>query len=104
MEVLPAEGWYRDPFGVHEDRWMSQGRPTKLVRDGGTESYDPPPDQPLPDALVPVPDDEPEDPSDLRRYGDSGEEQPYSTRRARQAGMDAVTGGAAIVDELSGDW
>ena len=83
---------------------MSQGRPTKLVRDGRTESYDPPPDLPLPDALVPVlDDDEPEDPSDLRRYGDSGEE-PYSTRRARQAGMDAVTGGAAIVDDLSGDW
>jgi len=103
VEVLPAEGWYRDPFGVHEDRWMSQGQPTKLVRDGGTESYDPPPDLPLPDALVPVPDDdEPGDPSDLRRYGDS--EEPYSTRRARQAGMDAVTGGAAIVDDLSGDW
>ena len=33
---------------------MSQGRPTKLVRDGGTESYDPPPDLPLPATLVPV--------------------------------------------------
>lgn len=104
MEALPAEGWYRDPFAVHEDRWMSEGRPTKLVRDGGTESYDPPPDRPLPAELVPVPDDdEPDGGSDLRRYGDSGAE-PYSTRRARQAGIDAVSGGAAIVDELNGNW
>jgi hypothetical protein len=36
----PAEGWCQDPFGVQEHRWMSQGRPAKLVRDGGTESYD----------------------------------------------------------------
>jgi hypothetical protein len=104
VEVLPAEGWYRDPFAVHEDRWMSQGQPTKLVRDGGTESYDPPPDLPLPDELVPVPeDDEPGNGSDLRRYGDSGEE-PYSALRAKQAGIDAISGGVAIVDEPSGNW
>jgi len=36
-------GWFRDPFGCHEDRYISMGRPTKLVRDGGVESYDPPP-------------------------------------------------------------
>jgi hypothetical protein len=88
----------------HEDRWMSQGQPTKLVRDAGTESYDPPQDLPLPDELVPVPDDdESADSSDLRRYGDSGEE-PYSTRRAKQAGIDAISGGVAIVDEPSGNW
>jgi hypothetical protein len=53
---------------------------------------------------VPVPDSsEPADASDLRRYGDSGEE-PYSARRATQAGIDAISGGAAIVDEPSGNW
>ena len=39
------EGWYTDPFGRHEARWMSAGTPTKLVRDGGVESYDNPPDE-----------------------------------------------------------
>ena len=39
------EGWYTDPYGRHEARWMSVGSPTKLVRDGGVESYDDPPDE-----------------------------------------------------------
>jgi len=56
METNPlAQGWYRDPYRVHEDRHMSAGLPTKLVRDGGCESYDVPPDRPLPEGdLVPV--------------------------------------------------
>ena len=38
-------GWHGDPYGIHEERWVSgDGEPTKLVRDGGQESYDPPPD------------------------------------------------------------
>jgi hypothetical protein len=38
-------GWHRDPYEIHEERWVSgAGLPTKLVRDGGEESYDPPPD------------------------------------------------------------
>ena len=40
-----AEGWYTDPFGRHEARWMSDGAPTKLVRDGDVEAYDDPPDE-----------------------------------------------------------
>ncbi len=40
-----AEGWFTDPFGRHEARWMSDGSPTKLVRDGDAESYDDPPDE-----------------------------------------------------------
>jgi hypothetical protein len=51
----PAQGWYRDPYGLHEDRYFSQGLPTKLVRDGERESYDLPPDRSLPEAdLVPA--------------------------------------------------
>jgi hypothetical protein len=47
MEVsVVAQGWYRDPYLVHEDRYFSAGEPTKLVRDGGIEDYDPPPDGP----------------------------------------------------------
>ena len=39
------EGWHADPFGRHEARWMSDGTPTELVRDGDVESYDAPPDE-----------------------------------------------------------
>lgn len=37
------EGWYQDPFGLHEARYFSAGRPTGLVRDGDVQSYDEPP-------------------------------------------------------------
>lgn len=50
-----AEGWYRDPYGVHEDRWFADGRPTKLVRDASVEATDEPPPGPPPGELVPVP-------------------------------------------------
>jgi len=78
---------------------MSQGRPTKLVRDGGTESYDPPPDLPLPATLVPV------DAGGGAAAGpdEDGPESGYSDRRARRAALDAITGGA-LVDEPGGDW
>jgi hypothetical protein len=40
-----AWGWHADPYGIHEERYISvDGVPTKLVRDGGRESYDPPPE------------------------------------------------------------
>lgn len=35
-----AQGWYCDPYGLHEDRWVSDGQPTNLVRDHGQESFD----------------------------------------------------------------
>jgi hypothetical protein len=40
------EGWYIDPYGIHDARWISTGKATKLVRDGQVESYDEPPDSP----------------------------------------------------------
>ncbi len=100
MGIIPAEGWYRDPFAIHEDRWMSQGQPTKLVRDGGVESYDPPPDLPLPAELVPAASD-----SGEATGSGPGEAGPpgYSDRRARRAALDAIAGGA-LVDEPGGDW
>jgi hypothetical protein len=77
---------------------MSRGQPTKLVRDGGTESYDPPPDRPLPDVLVPA---------DAGAAGDgtdeAGQESSYSNRRAGRAALDAISGGA-VVDDPGGDW
>jgi len=98
VETIPAEGWYRDPFAIHEDRWMSQGRPTKLVRDGGTEAYDPPPDLPLPATLVPVDAD-----GGAAGPDEAGQEPGCSGRRAGRAALDAISGGA-VVDEPGGDW
>ena len=40
---MGLQGWYRDPYGVHDERWFSADKPTHLVRDHGTESYDEPP-------------------------------------------------------------
>ena len=45
LEQRKLQGWQADPFGLHEKRYFSGGRPTKLVRDGDTESYDDPPGQ-----------------------------------------------------------
>ena len=51
---MREEGWYRDPYDIHEARWFSQGTPTKLVRDGTQEAFDPPPSTPPTRPLVPV--------------------------------------------------
>jgi hypothetical protein len=40
---MREEGWYTDPFGLHERRWFSDGVPTKLVSDNGITSNDPAP-------------------------------------------------------------
>ena len=73
----PPQGWFAAPFGVHEARWFSQGTATALVRDGRTESQDPPPDRDFDQPLVPAraapstgPGTPPSD--DVRRAGDDG--------------------------------
>lgn len=44
MDADLSWGWHPDPYRIHEERYVSvDGTPTKLVRDGGRESYDPPP-------------------------------------------------------------
>jgi hypothetical protein len=50
-----TEGWYLDPYAIHEQRWMSAGQPTTLVRDRGVEANDEPPDSAPPGPLVPAP-------------------------------------------------
>jgi len=85
-----AEGWYRDPYQIHHYRWMSAGLPTKLVRDGRTDSYDEPPALPVPEVLAPADSagDEPASGSDLRRADDACNEAPYSAQKARRAVID----------------
>jgi hypothetical protein len=76
----PPQGWFVDPFGVHEQRWFSQGRATALVRDGKAETQDPPPDGPVPEPLVRAtaapPAGRPSD--DVRRAGGSDDPDPQN--------------------------
>jgi hypothetical protein len=85
--ILGAIGWYRDPYGVHEDRYFSQGFPTKLVRDGCVESYDPPPGRFLPELLIPVPLAGPAvfNGTDLRRADDATRKPPGRRTAMRPA-------------------
>ncbi len=54
MVIPEQEGWYTDPWGNHDARWISEGVPSKLVRDGTLESYDEPPGSPPSQAWVPI--------------------------------------------------
>jgi hypothetical protein len=76
------EGWFEDPYELHEDRWFSNGEPTKLVRDSGIESYDAVPSSAVPTgALVPSRSERATGAGDLRRADDpsAGVEPDYST-------------------------
>jgi hypothetical protein len=48
VATAEPQGWYEDPFRLHQARYFSGGRPTKLVRDGNVESYDEPPSEGAP--------------------------------------------------------
>jgi hypothetical protein len=95
------EGWYTDPWGHHEARWISQGNATALVRDGDVESQDPPPNTPptVTPALIP-----PEGPGqvgaeDLKRADDAEREviDPDELRkRLIDAAEEGVIGGIYI--------
>lgn len=74
---MTAEGWYRDPFGLHEDRWISDGRATKLVRDADVEHYDEPPSEDFDSELVPADGPEPHDGEDLLRADEHSESPDY---------------------------
>jgi hypothetical protein len=43
MSHETLEGWCTDPYARHDARWLSDGKPTKLVRDEDVTSYDDPP-------------------------------------------------------------
>lgn len=70
MPETVEEGWYTDPYGRHESRWMSDGKPTKLVRDGTVESHDEPPDEPPKSPAHPIDGTQVPDGEDLRRADD----------------------------------
>ena len=90
MTTSLAQGWYRDPYGRHQDRYFSAGTATKLVRDGDREAYDTPPNRPLPEGdLISANDLDAErrDEADMRRADDASTK-PYDPVEARRAALD----------------
>jgi hypothetical protein len=86
------EGWYIDPFARHEARWMSQGTPTALVRDGNVETHDPAPTGLFlntPQRLYG--DSSPNGGADLRRADEAEQEGPYDPDLARDRAFSSTT-------------
>ena len=63
---MREQGWYRDPYRLHTDRWYSDGRPSRLVRDGTVEAYEEPPPVDPPGAPERIPEGA-GDSSDVKR-------------------------------------
>jgi len=68
---VKEEGWYTDPYRIHEARWFSNGTPTSLVRDAGVTSKDPAPDTPYLDQPELVPEKTSADTDELQRAADN---------------------------------
>ncbi len=85
-------GWFLDPYHEHEFRYFSAGNPTKLVRDGGLESFDPPPDIPMPESPIPAASGANPfaGPADMRRADDAEREAPYDRRAACQKATSSI--------------
>jgi hypothetical protein len=64
---MVAQGWYEDPFQLHEARWFSADKATSLVRDGEIESRDEPPSETYSGPLVRVAHHDSADGRDLLR-------------------------------------
>ena len=96
-----VEGWYTDPFGRHEARWMSDGSPTKLVRDGDEESYDAPPDEEPTVTPTRIAEGQASDGSDLIRSDDPASGSLHD--RLQEAGQFGATWGSHIAMPNSND-
>jgi hypothetical protein len=90
MDVVDEEGWFTDPYGRHEARWLSQGEPTKLVRDDGIEAYDEPPTDPPGQVAVRIEGDGSDSAgaNDLRRADDAESGDGYDPKKAARAAWD----------------
>ena len=88
---MNEEGWYHDPFGRHEARWISAGSPTALVRDAGVEGQDPPPNEPIAMELEPWLAESPDNGDSLIR-ADDAESQGFDATTMSQAAFDAIDG------------
>jgi hypothetical protein len=85
-------GWFSDPYHEHECRYFSEGHPTKLVRDGALESFDPPPDVPMSEspvrAVTAV--ENTTGGADLRRADDAEREAPYDRRTPYRRAISSI--------------
>jgi len=93
VEVGPTddpseEGWFTDPYGRHEARWLSAGHPAKLVRDEDVESYDQPPGEPPTHAPMRLEEEPVEDGGGGLRRADEAELDPFDPAAARRAVLD----------------
>jgi hypothetical protein len=85
------EGWYSDPYGLHEARWLSDGHPTKLVRNDGVESYDQVPDGPATQTPTRIEEDpDSTDGADLLRADSAEATKAYDSTTAGLSALDAV--------------
>jgi len=85
-----AEGWYEDPYRLHQHRWISDGRPSSLVRDSGVESKDAPPDEAFEGPLIRAASDASTEGSDLRR-ADDAQTNSFDSKKFWDAAVDAAT-------------
>ena len=90
---MRAEGWYQDPYGLHTDRWFSDGQPTDLVRDGKVESRDAPPSAPFSGPLVESVEVPLEEGLDLRRADEAEGGRPVGTVKQIWAGIETAASG-----------
>jgi hypothetical protein len=87
MAGTDHEGWFTDPYGIHEARWLSQGTPTKLVRDGDAKGYDAPPEGPPTRAPERLQHEPVSHGADLRR-ADDVERREYDAKAGARAAQD----------------
>ncbi len=87
---MRAEGWYRDPYKIHTDRWFSDGAPTELVRDGLDEGNDPPPATPFTGPLVEAEMVAATDGDDLRRADDPTPEGIFDSQKVADAAINSL--------------
>ena len=105
MRDVSVEGWFTDPYERHEARWMSQGTPTSLVKDGEIEGSDPVADEPFRVNPVRIEPEGPGDGSDQLRADEAQIEEPYDSREASRAATDVYNqseGGALPLHRRSG--
>ncbi len=86
---MNEEGWYKDPYGRHEARWISDGTPSALVRDGEVESQDPPPDEPITAPMERVAGPTRVDGGDLKR-ADEAESHTFDPAAMIDAGEESI--------------
>jgi hypothetical protein len=90
MKEERSEGWFTDPFGRHEARWLIDGVPTNRVRDGRTEANDPVSDEPF--SVTPV----------RVEYVERQQQDPQSGGLFRSKGAIAVPGGIVTIEPHRG--